>query len=126
VGDRRRVLVVDDVPSVRLLLKSTLPLHGLEVVGEASTGVDALTLAKSEKPDVVLLDIHMPDMNGMEVIQQLKADFPAVKIVMYSNYDDRNMQQQAYSLGADAYVDKLAPIPDVANAIQALFADGDV
>jgi DNA-binding NarL/FixJ family response regulator len=126
VGERRRVLIVDDVPSVRLLLKSTLPLHGFEVIGEAGTGADALALAKSENPDVVLLDIHMPDMNGMEVINQLKLDSPAVKIVMYSNYDDKDMQDQAYSRGADAYVDKLAPIPDVAQAIEQLFGEGDV
>jgi DNA-binding NarL/FixJ family response regulator len=126
VGHRRRVLVVDDVPSVRLLLKSTLPLHGLEIVGEAGTGADALAMAKTEKPDVVLLDIHMPDMNGMEVIRQLKVDSPEVKIVMYSNYDDRSMQNEAYSRGADAYVDKLAPIPDVAKAIEGLFGERDV
>jgi CheY-like chemotaxis protein len=119
-------LVVDDVPSVRLLLKSTLPLHGFDVVAEAATGADALALVKTENPDVVLLDIHMPDMNGMEVIQQLKVDAPAVKIVMYSNYDDKDMQQQAYSRGADAYVDKLAPIPDVAKAIEQLFGEGDI
>ena len=119
-----RVIVVDDIPSVRLLLRSTLPLHGIEVTAEAETGAEALELAKSQQPDAIVLDIHMPDMNGMDVVSRIKDENPGCKIVMYSNYDEQQVQDEAFSRGADAYVGKLAPVSDVAVALERVCENG--
>lgn len=126
VSDSLRVIVVDDIPSVRLLLRSTLPLHGIEVTAEAGTGREAIELAKSQKPDAIILDIHMPDMSGMDVVTQLKGDNPGCKIVMYSNYDEKQFQDEAMSRGADAYVDKLAPVSDVVIALERVCEESEL
>ncbi|MEA2447451.1 MAG: hypothetical protein QOK47_1088 [Actinomycetota bacterium] len=122
IADSLRVIVVDDIPSVRLLLRSTLPLHGIEIAAEAETGAEAIVLAKSQKPDAIILDVHMPDMSGMDVVTQLKKQNPGCKIVMYSNYDEKHIQEEAMSRGADAYVDKLAPVSDVATTLERVCA----
>lgn len=118
IADSLRVIVVDDIPSVRLLLRSTLPLHGIEVTAEAGTGAEALELARAKEPDAIILDVHMPDMSGMDVVTQLKLEHPDCKIVMYSNYDEKQVQDEAMSRGADAYVDKLAPVAEVAITLE--------
>ena len=118
ITDGLRVIVADDIASVRLLLRSTLPLHGIEIAAEAATGAEVIELARSQQPDAIVLDIHMPDMSGMDVVSRLKDDNPGCKIVMYSNYDDADVQDEAYARGADAYVGKLAPVSDVAIALE--------
>jgi two-component system nitrate/nitrite response regulator NarL len=79
-----RVLVVDDEPDVRLLLRLQLERAGHEVSGEACDGQEALDLCAADPPDVVVLDLLMPRMNGFEAIPRLQAAHPSVRIVAYT------------------------------------------
>ena len=115
-----RVLVVDDAPSIRALLRSTLPLHGFEIVAEADRASHGIELAKAEQPDVIVLDVQMPVVNGVEAIAPLKAEAPKALILMYSSHDEEDMRDQALKNGADAYFDKLAPISQMADEMHRL------
>ncbi|MCU1377524.1 MAG: two component transcriptional regulator, LuxR family [Acidimicrobiales bacterium] len=79
-----RVLVVDDEPDVRLLLRLQLEGHGHQVTDEAADGEEALNACRLDPPDIVILDLLMPRMSGFEVIPVLRADFPDVAIVAYT------------------------------------------
>ncbi|MBW3594717.1 MAG: response regulator transcription factor [Actinobacteria bacterium] len=110
-----RVLVVDDTPSIRALLRQTLPLHGFEIVAEARHAAEGIELARSEQPDVIVLDCQMPQVNGVEAIKPLKEEAPNARILMYSSNDEYYVRQEALDSGADAYFDKLAPISQMAE-----------
>ena len=79
-----RVLVVDDEPDVRLLLRLQLERAGHEVTGEAGDGQEALDLCETDPPDVVILDLLMPRMNGFEAIPRMRSTYPGVRIVAYT------------------------------------------
>lgn len=115
-----RVLVVDDAPSIRALLRSTLPLHGFEIVAEAARAVEGIELARSEQPDVIVLDVQMPHVNGVDAIAPMKAGAPNARILIYSSHDEHYMRDEALKNGADAYFDKLAPISQMADEMHRL------
>lgn len=115
-----RVLVVDDAPSIRALLRSTLPLHGFEIVAEADRAAAGIEMAKAEQPDVIVLDVQMPVVNGVDAIAPLKAEAPNARILMYSSHDEHFMKDEALKKGADAYFDKLAPISQMAEELRRL------
>ena len=116
----KRVLVVDDAPSIRALLRSTLPLHGFEIVAEADRAAEGIELARAEQPDVIVLDVQMPLGNGVEAIGPMKAQAPNARILMYSSNDEHYMRDEALKNGADAYFDKLAPISQMADELHRL------
>ena len=117
-----RVLVVDDAPSIRALLRSTLPLHGFEIVAEAGAAAEGIALAREEQPDVIVLDVQMPKVSGVDAIAPLKAEAPNARILMYSSNDEHYMRDEALKMGADAYFDKLAPISQMADEMHRLVA----
>jgi len=123
-GTATRVLVVDDTPSIRALLRQTLPLHGFEIVAEAGHAAEGIELARSEQPDVIVLDCQMPQVTGVEAIKPLKEEAPNARILMYSSNDEHYVRQEALDCGADAYFDKLAPISQMAEAMHRLLDDG--
>jgi DNA-binding NarL/FixJ family response regulator len=84
VNDVLRVVIADDEPDVRLLLRIQLSQLGLEVVGEAADGIEALAACRESDPDAIVLDLLMPRMNGFEVIPELRRDHPDVGIVAYT------------------------------------------
>lgn len=79
-----RVMIVDDEPDVRVVLRFQLEQHGYEVAGEATDGVEALKLCDEVTPDAVILDLLMPNMNGFEVIPRLRTKHPEIGIIAYS------------------------------------------
>jgi CheY-like chemotaxis protein len=83
-GDPLRVLVADDEPDVRLLLRLGLRHHDIAVVGEAADGVEVLDICREQQVDSIVLDLLMPRMNGFEVIPELQRDHPHVGIVAYT------------------------------------------
>lgn len=103
---RRRVVLADDAPDVRLLLSVQLDIMGLEVVGEATTGREAVDLVAEHVPDIVLLDLSMPEMDGLEAATRIRADHPGAVIVILSGYAASTMAQPATDAGADAYIEK--------------------
>jgi DNA-binding NarL/FixJ family response regulator len=99
-----RVLVVDDHEVVRLGLKSLLADSDIKIVAEASTGKEALKLATESKVDVVLLDVRIPEPDGLNVLARIKIDHPAMPIVMLSTYDNPTYIAKAVALGAAGYL----------------------
>jgi DNA-binding NarL/FixJ family response regulator len=105
---RIRVAVVDDSEEMRILVGQVLAREGafFEVVGDAGDGKSALDLIKTMRPDAVLLDLQMPEMDGLEAIPEIKKLSPETKIVVMSGLDASTMRDQALKIGADHYVDK--------------------
>jgi DNA-binding NarL/FixJ family response regulator len=101
-----RVLLADDHELVRLALRAVLEEAGIEVVGEASGGVAAVELAEALNPDVLLLDMRMPDMSGVEVCRQLQTSAPEVRIIILSSFADDEDVFGAISAGAVSYIMK--------------------
>lgn len=103
-SDRATVLVIDDEPPIRRLLRTTLTAQDYRVI-EAADGQEGLSLLRHEKPDVLLLDLGLPDIDGLELIRKIRAESP-VPIVVLSSRDDEKGKVEALDLGADDYVTK--------------------
>jgi YesN/AraC family two-component response regulator len=112
-----RVLIADDAPDIRLLLKMYLSDSRLEVVGEATNGAEAVELVGTEKPDAVILDLAMPVMDGLEAIPLIKERSPATKIVVLSGFEAERMAERALSLGADTYLQKGVALGDIGQML---------
>ena len=102
----RRVLIVDDNPDVRFLARLTIESDSCEVVGEATNGVEALSVAEELKPDAIVIDNRMPLMDGIEATKILRHRFPDLRIIVMSGSDDPLMVKEISAAGADAAVDK--------------------
>ncbi len=102
---RVRVLIVDDHEVVRLGLRSLLEQQPtMEVVGEAATAAEAVALAESLLPDVVLMDIRLPGVSGVEACRQIKARNPRVRVLILTSYADGQLLTDAIVAGADGYI----------------------
>jgi DNA-binding NarL/FixJ family response regulator len=120
-----RVMVVDDHPIVRQGLVSVLnDEDDLEVVGEAGTGREAVALALRLRPDVVLLDLEMPDVDGVEAIPQLLAARPGLGVLVFTAYDTDERVLGAVRAGARGYLLKGASASEIARGIRAVHAGG--
>jgi two-component system KDP operon response regulator KdpE len=100
-----RILVIDDEPPIRKLLRVGLSVHGYQIV-EASNGKMALDLLSQQAPDLVILDLGLPDMEGHELLRTMRARNDSVPIVVLSSRDDETGKVQALDSGADDYVTK--------------------
>ena len=101
-----RVLIVDDAAFMRMMIKDILEKNGFEVVGEAPNGVVAVELYKKEKPDVVTMDITMPDMDGIEAVKQIKSFDAGAKVIMCSAMGQQSMVMDAIKAGARDFIVK--------------------
>jgi DNA-binding NarL/FixJ family response regulator len=102
-----RVLLADDHPVVRLGLRSILEQTvGIEVVGEAIDGDQAVTMAEDLSPDVILLDMEMPNRNGFKAVRKIQKERLPVKVLALSAFDDKNYVQEVLSCGAAGYLMK--------------------
>ncbi len=115
------VLVVDDTPTLRLLTRLALSGTGFEVVGEAGDGLAGVNLAKRLRPDLVLLDLAMPVMDGLEALPLLRAALPTTRIVIVSGFDRKAMESQVIEAGADAYLQKGTPPDEMVDSLRRLF-----
>jgi DNA-binding NarL/FixJ family response regulator len=116
------MLICDDHEVIRAGLATMLAGSDIQIVGEAANGKDALRIAQKEKPDVILLDIRMPDGDGLSTLEKLRAKVPESKVVMLSTYDNPTYVARAVALGASDYVLKGSPREDVITTIQAAAA----
>jgi DNA-binding NarL/FixJ family response regulator len=115
-----RVLVVDDHPVVRGGLVGWLAAQeDLEVVGEAGDGQEALALVAATEPDVVLMDLRMPRMDGVTATERLAVSHPAVRVLVLTTYDTDADIVRAVAAGATGYLLKDAPLPQLADAVRA-------
>ena len=101
-------MITDDHPTVRQGIISMLHLSGLEVCGSAESGQTALNLVENEHPDVVLLDVRMPELDGLETLQILREQYPATMVVMLSTYDNPTYIARSITHGASDYLLKSA------------------
>ena len=112
-----RVLIADDAPDIRLLLRMYLTDTRLEVVGEATNGAEAVEMARAEKPDAVILDLAMPVMDGLQAIPLIKEASPETKILVLSGFDADRMAERALKLGADTYLQKGVALGDIGQTL---------
>jgi DNA-binding NarL/FixJ family response regulator len=116
-----KVLVADDHPVVRKGLQSCLAKHGhLKVVGEAADGDEALRKTRELAPDVVLMDISMPGMNGLAVTEVLRKELPEVKVLVLSVHSNKSSIFRVIQAGAHGYVSKEAPPEELLRAIESV------
>jgi DNA-binding NarL/FixJ family response regulator len=116
-----RVLLVDDAADLRVLLKLVLELDAeFVVVAEAANGEEAVRLSQEHQPDLIVLDVAMPVMDGLDALQQLRQVSPSTKVVMYSAYDSGWLAERARGFGAAAYIDKTAGIVDMVGQLRSI------
>jgi two-component system, NarL family, response regulator LiaR len=119
VAEIIRVLVVDDHPLMCHGIKTILEDEGdIKVVGEAHNGGDALRLARQTRPDVTLLDLHLPDMSGLEVIKEIMAENPDARILVFSNDTGNQTVFTAMEAGALSYMLKVDAMDRVVAAVR--------
>jgi DNA-binding NarL/FixJ family response regulator len=114
-------LIVDDQQLMRDGIASLLKLQdGLEIVGMAANGQEAVELATSQQPDVILMDVRMPILDGVAATEQIHRQMPACKILMLTTFNDETYVLEALQVGASGYLLKDLPARDLAQAIQAV------
>jgi two-component system, chemotaxis family, chemotaxis protein CheY len=115
------VVVCDDVPELRRLLREVLEEDkGMHVVGEAADGREAVEVIERLQPDVVILDLSMPELDGLEAIPLIHQVAPAAEICIFSGFEEGKVAEVALRLKASRYVRKGAPLEDLRNAVREL------
>jgi DNA-binding NarL/FixJ family response regulator len=118
-----RVLIADDQRVVREGLSMVLSLMGVEVVGAAADGAEAVTLVHALRPDVVLMDLRMPRCDGVEATRRLRAEAPEVKVVVLTTYSDDRSVLDALRAGARGYLTKDASGEQIHEALRQVLDD---
>ena len=115
-----KVLIVDDHEALRAGVRSVLQAHDIEVCGEASNGQEALAKAVELRPDLVILDITMPVMDGFSAAREIHKRLPGVGILLLSMHESASMVNVAKSSGASGYVAKSEGIGRIVKAVEAI------
>jgi two-component system NarL family response regulator len=116
-----RVVIADDHPIVREGLQAVIDDQpDMEVVGQAATGTEAVAIALAERPDVVLMDLRMPELNGVEAITTLRGQWPEARVIVLTTYDGDEDIYRALQAGALAYLLKDTPRAELLEAIRAV------
>jgi DNA-binding NarL/FixJ family response regulator len=114
-----KVLIVDDHKLMALALKDALDsVDDLRVVGVAHSGSDGISMVTRTQPDVVLLDVRMPGMTGLECLDLLRRDYPSIKVVMLSAADDLDVIRDTFRRGAAAFITKTVDPADLPAAVR--------
>jgi NarL family two-component system response regulator LiaR len=120
-----RVLIVDDMAQVRHDLRTVLPLAGqaaglqIEIVGEAGNGQEAIWQAEALRPDAVVTDLEMPVMDGYQATHEIKARYPACRVIALTVHGYEAARQKAIQAGVDVFIVKGAPVETLVQAISA-------
>src|SRR5690349_4418213 len=122
MADQIRVLIVDDIPETRDHLSKLLGFEGdIDVVGSASSGLEALRLAGELHPDIVLMDINMPDMDGIATTEQLSRDNPTASIIMMSVQGEADYLRRSMLAGAREFLVKPFSSDELTASIRGVF-----
>ena len=119
------ILIVDDHRLVRDGIRAVISQEtDMRIVGEAANGVDALDAARTTKPDVILMDVLMPVMDGMEATVLIRKELPSARILMLSHYDDEQHKERAIVAGASGFLGKDMIVRDLRSAIRTVAGGG--
>jgi DNA-binding NarL/FixJ family response regulator len=111
------VLVVDDTPRIRTEIRLLLEDSGLTVVGEGSHGAEGVMLARELRPDVVLMDVRMPILDGIAATSHITRELPDTRVIVLSAFDDQELTAAALAAGASAILSKGASPAEIASAV---------
>lgn len=117
-----KVLIVDDHPVIRLAVRLLMERHGYEVVAETDNGVDALQLARDHESDIVILDIGIPKLDGLEVIGRLTVSEPQLKVLVLTSQAPGHFSMRCMQAGAAGYVCKQQDLTELLSAIKAVLS----
>jgi len=119
-----RTVVVDDAEEMRALVALSLRLTGgFEIVGEGSNGRDAVDLAGKERPGLMLLDLSMPVMDGLEALPLVREESPETVVVVFSGFDEAQLGREARARGAAAYLEKGVPLDELVATLLAVYEE---
>ena len=125
MNDKTRIVLADDHPIVLTGLRNLVESESdFEVVGEATSGPDALKLIRDVRPDIAILDISMPGMSGIVLARRLAEEAPDIKIMVLTLHEDRAYLRQALDAGARGYVVKRSAAANLVSAVRAVIAGG--
>jgi DNA-binding NarL/FixJ family response regulator len=119
-GGGRTVLVVDDNPGIRQAVCRAFLSDGFAVCGEADSGQEAISLCKRLKPDIILLDLSMPIMNGLQAAPELRKIAPKTPIILFTMYGNELQPQLVAAIGVDLVLSKTEALSEVINRAHAL------
>jgi DNA-binding NarL/FixJ family response regulator len=120
-----RVLVVDDAVDLRGIIRILLDLEDdFDVVAEASTGAEAVRLSRELQPDLVVLDVAMPGMDGLDALSEMRHVAPEAKVVMFSAHDNARTVDSARQRGAAGYIDKTTGVVDLVGRLRQICLAG--
>src|SRR5690348_4835272 len=114
------VVVVDDATEVRLLVRARLRISGFNVVGEGADGAEAVELASRLQPALMLLDVSMPGVDGLEALPAVLEGAPGTRVVLYSGFEEPGLARKAQHLGAADFVAKSAPLDTLVDRLWAV------
>ena len=117
-----RLMLADDHQMLREGLSRSMSEHGFDVVGEARDGAEAISMAQRLTPDVILMDVSMPEMDGVEACRQVRAAMPLTKVVMLTMHADQEVLANAVRAGACGYLVKDCSTKEIAGAVRTVFS----
>ena len=118
----KRVLIVDDAVVMRMMIKGILNKHGYEVVGEAQNGIEAVEKYRALIPDLVTMDMVMPEMDGIAAVKQIVAGDPNARIIMCTSMGQQALVVEAIQAGAKSFITKPFQPPKILETIQKVLA----
>src|SRR5918998_5359982 len=114
-----RIIIADDHELVREAMRSLLHSEpDLRIIDEAKDGQEIIELCRLQRPELVIMDVRMPKVNGLEATQTIKEELPTTKVLIWSAYEDPVLVSDAVRAGADGYVLKLSPAQELMDAIR--------
>jgi len=116
--EKLKVLIVDDEANIRFLLKMVVERAGMTVVGMAATGAAGLTYYRRYKPHLMLMDIDMPMMSGLDALTKLLEDNPEARVIMMSSYVDEEVVKKCFQIGAINFILKVTPIDQIQKLLE--------
>ena len=123
VSTRPRVLLADDYPGMLKAVRRLLALE-CDVVGSVADGSALLEAAQRLQPDVIVLDLNLPNVHGLEACRQITQASPEIKVIVFTAMSDPEVEQRSFAVGASAFVSKLGHADDLRSTIKRLCVDG--
>lgn len=118
-----RVMVVDDTDHVRTMLAEMLELDGFEVVAQAANGDEAVERAAASEPDVIVMDLKMPGVDGLEATRRIKEERPNQPVILYTAYLDPTIEAEAKQVGVTLCLGKIDGLPELERQISRLMLE---